>query len=89
MRPPRAPADDDLGPHGVDRFHPLMLSSTSMIPQSEKASKARRAVQERMRTSINLTKTGDDVVIVPLGTSSAVPNKYRNGIFLSYHSIEK
>ena len=24
---------------------------------------------------------GDDVVIIPLGTSSAVPNKYRNGTY--------
>ena len=78
----------------ADRFHPLfagagngssasepVITPTGMPPPSTEAVRVRRAVLAREREmSGREPEPGDDVVVVPLGTCSAVASKYRNGV---------
>ncbi|PCH45067.1 hypothetical protein WOLCODRAFT_155082 [Wolfiporia cocos MD-104 SS10] len=80
MRPPRAPRPDNET-LSYDHFHPAMASGSSL--KSPKAiAKQIANVQSKVQLYASTHdadhQPGDDVEIVPLGTSSAVPNKYRN-----------
>ena len=71
-----------------DFFHPLLQNRDSdgsiLVAQSTetraKFSQAKSMVSEA-RTAMEGTpaKPGDDVVVVPLGTGSAIPGQYRTG----------
>ena len=82
VRPPTVP---DLPADLVarDRFHPAVaFNSEWELPEETKVryDEARKAVDESMQPE---PQPGDDLVIVPLGTSSAVPSRYRNGTHFS------
>ncbi|RXW24848.1 hypothetical protein EST38_g1005 [Candolleomyces aberdarensis] len=87
IRPPAPPAKN---PNAItnDYFHPLLEKMTptdTSIPvelSTETQNKFVEAQQltekiERAILKSGVTKPGDDVVVIPLGTGSAVPGKYR------------
>lgn len=78
VRPPTSPElNADLVAR--DRFHPAIASGSEWeLPEDTRAryDEAIKAVEESKKPE---PKPGDDLVIVPLGTSSAVPSRYRNG----------
>lgn len=82
VRPPRGPVLDQASLN-YDRFHPIVTGTTPLtIPD-----KALRAFEDARVAVANLAldttpKPYDNVTIVPLGTSSAMPSKYRNGTLL-------
>ncbi|VDB95582.1 unnamed protein product [Peniophora sp. CBMAI 1063] len=74
-----------------DRFHPAVASNSEWeLPEDTKAryDEAKKAVEDIMAPE---PKPGDDLVIVPLGTSSAVPSRYRNvsGLLLQIPGQDK
>ncbi|KZV65463.1 Metallo-hydrolase/oxidoreductase [Peniophora sp. CONT] len=77
VRPPTSPESNaDLVAR--DRFHPAVASGSEWeLPEDTRAryDEAIKAVEESQKPE---PKPGDDLVIVPLGTSSAVPSRYRN-----------
>lgn len=80
IRPAQAPildqpAEDD------DKFHPVLTSSVDLaLPEHiVSAFATAKETVSSMPNPIRPHKPGDDVVIIPLGTSSAAPSKYRNG----------
>ncbi|CCM00813.1 uncharacterized protein FIBRA_02855 [Fibroporia radiculosa] len=80
MRPPSEPRHDEQA-QSYDHFHPAIeqipsLNLPSAVFQSFAAAKAR--VSRSSRAGASMPKPGDDVEITPLGTSSALPSKYRN-----------
>ncbi|KAI0292916.1 hypothetical protein BC826DRAFT_1017511 [Russula brevipes] len=81
VRPPRRAIVDPL--YGEkDKFHPAMAAD--MPPElsqvtKEKFTKAKRIINSRMETlDSGVPNAGDEVVVIPLGTSSAISTRYRN-----------
>lgn len=80
IRPPQAPTRDQQTVDD-DNFHPILTSAVPLalpLPTTTAFEVARQAVFA-MEQSKRPSRPGDDVVIVPLGTCSAAPSKYRNG----------
>ncbi|KAI0937587.1 hypothetical protein AcW1_001572 [Taiwanofungus camphoratus] len=80
IRPPRDPCHDELA-QAYDHFHPAVASGSSVsLPASltQKFSIAKARVQNCASNVAIAHKPGDNIVVVPLGTSSASPSKYRN-----------
>ncbi len=80
VRPVRPPVQDELARE--DEFNPLVAAGS--LPElsdsvMEKFAAVKAAVAERMGRDSPAIAPGDDVVITPLGTGSAVPTKMRNG----------
>ncbi|TRM58741.1 hypothetical protein BD626DRAFT_410082 [Schizophyllum amplum] len=82
MRPPGPPVRD---PHALDRFHPVVEASVStstpveLTPSTRAAFELARSVAAKRIAEGALPRLpGSDVTVLPLGTSSAVPSKYRN-----------
>jgi ribonuclease Z len=80
VRPPGSPASPSRVA-SLDNFHPA-LANPSLI--SESLPEATRALYTQLKEEVASvpkpeSAPGDDVRIIPLGTSSAVPSKYRNG----------
>lgn len=81
IRPPRPPVFDKVAEE-YDRFHPAMKDPTSLVLDNatmDSFAIAKVIVEERLKCGDGSIQPGDDVVVVPLGTSSALPSKYRNG----------
>lgn len=86
MKPAKAPVlppDDD----GIDLFHPAIQKGggrdiTSLLrPKTIDVFKQiRQLVADESDHRCSSTQPGDNVVVTPLGTSSAMPSKYRNGV---------
>ncbi|RDX42667.1 hypothetical protein OH76DRAFT_1410927 [Lentinus brumalis] len=79
VRPVRPPVQDELARE--DEFNPFVAAGS--LPElsdsvREKVAAVKAAVAERMGRNSPATAPGDDVVITPLGTGSAVPTKMRN-----------
>jgi ribonuclease Z len=77
---PTLPADDD----GIDLFHPAIQKGGDRNVSSLLKPKTIEAFHEARQTvaresSSRVAHPGDDVRVTPLGTSSAMPSKYRNG----------
>lgn len=79
VRPPGQPMLKPLT-EGRDQFHntiqsqqPVNLSSLTLVEYSKAQKNAAIALANRE------PKPGDNVVVIPLGTGSAIPSKYRNG----------
>lgn len=69
------------GAEDGDRFHPAIRSPEDFpLPHltNKEFSDAREVVAKLSNSSWPVTP-GSDIVVTPLGTSSAVPTKYRNG----------
>ncbi|KAH9940691.1 hypothetical protein B0H21DRAFT_572283 [Amylocystis lapponica] len=77
IRPPRAPVHDDLAQKS-DHFHPAMASPAAFSLPPPIAQSVARVREQVTHASTRPSRPGDDVVVVPLGTSSALPTKYRN-----------
>ncbi|KAF8506255.1 beta-lactamase-like protein [Gautieria morchelliformis] len=82
MKPAKAPvlpADDD----GIDLFHPAIQKGGDRNVSSLLKPKTIETFHEARQTvardsSSRVPQPGDDVRVTPLGTSSAMPSKYRN-----------
>ncbi|KAI0264706.1 hypothetical protein BC834DRAFT_882205 [Gloeopeniophorella convolvens] len=81
VRPPRLLATDPLLA-ARDRFHPVVASEMPLELSSEtreKFSKAQRVVSSRMAELAGRPpKPGDELVVISLGTNSAISSRYRN-----------
>ncbi|TFK39749.1 hypothetical protein BDQ12DRAFT_734488 [Crucibulum laeve] len=80
MRPPAPPAMEPTAEEN-DRFHPVILSGVP-LELSEGAQKRFKDAHKNVDAFISEGKLweskGADVGILPLGTGSALPSKYRN-----------
>lgn len=88
VRPPQLPVYDKPNEQEA-RFVTACESSTPPSLPLDTADAITKA-KEELRTLQAIdrpSRPGDDVVVVPLGTCSAAPSKYRNGTFLSSQSI--
>ncbi|RPD65585.1 hypothetical protein L226DRAFT_479775 [Lentinus tigrinus ALCF2SS1-7] len=79
VRPVRPPVQDELARE--DEFNPLAVSAS--LPElsdsvMEKFAAVKAKAAERMGRGSPATAPGDDVVITPLGTGSAIPTRMRN-----------
>lgn len=82
VRPPRPPAQAKLTEND-DKFHPAATSPELLaLPGPTLAAFATAREKGAAAVHGRPTRPGDDVTIIPLGTGSAVPSKYRNGEYL-------
>lgn len=84
VRPSRPPTQDESA--RADEFNPLVAAGS--LPELSDSVKGRfaavtRRVSDRVRRGSPASQPGDDVVITPLGTGSAIPTLTRNGMFWS------
>ncbi|EPQ53491.1 hypothetical protein GLOTRDRAFT_78506 [Gloeophyllum trabeum ATCC 11539] len=84
IRPPRAPVHEHEADER-DLFHPGIIAPAENPvlgeTTAERFTRAKEIVkekEERMKQAGRPAKPGDDVLVVPLGTSSAMTTKYRN-----------
>lgn len=81
IRPP-APPTHQTPEELHDRFHMSVASAKPLSLPAVTAdcfSEAQRQVQELEKTRGLQVSKAEDVVVIPLGTGSALPTKYRNG----------
>ena len=84
---PRKPPAIDSQTIKKDNFHPNVAN-----PAQDLLSPLLASVYEEAKVSVstiaaNLANIEEDVLIIPLGTSSATPSKYRNGWLMVFHAI--
>ena len=81
VRPPRpATLDKSIAAH--EMFNASVSTGTPPYlppPTLNKFRQAKAAYSAIEASNARTPRPGDDVVVVPLGTSSALPNKFRNG----------
>lgn len=89
VRPARPPTlDAPITAH--ETFYAAVSSGAPPdlpLPTLNKFKQAQAAYTALEANNARIARPGDDVVVVPLGTSSALPNKYRNGEFPSHRAI--
>jgi ribonuclease Z len=83
IRPPRRVIVDPLIEE-KDKFHPAMAAE--MLPElplmtREKFAKANSIIESRLSKLGDVPNAGDELVVIPLGTNSAISSRYRNGDF--------
>ena len=83
MRPPGPPVQETFA-EGGDRFHPAFSpenASLRTLPSLtlERFADAKKNIEEHVQAGNVPVPKGADVRVIPLGTGSAVPSKYRNG----------
>jgi ribonuclease Z len=84
MRPPGPPIKETFADEG-DLFHPAIISPTThALPNGtlERFTEVRANVEEHIKSGKVSKPQGGDIKILPLGTGSALPSKYRNGLCL-------
>jgi hypothetical protein len=82
IRPQQPPVQETLY-DGFDYFHHVIQSPLPLpLPQltMDRFSTAKAVVQDKAKSGILVARPGDDVAVTTLGTGSAVPSKYRNGM---------
>ena len=83
MRPPAPPVQETFAERG-DLFHPAVSSQNMNLRTLptltlERFADAKKNIEDHLKNgSVNIPK-GADVGVIPLGTGSAIPTKYRNG----------
>lgn len=85
VRPLRPPMPDENAKE--DEFNPLAANGSLPALSSsvmEKFAAAQAHVSDRVGRNSPASGPGDDVVVTPLGTGSALPTKMRNGTSLSW-----
>jgi ribonuclease Z len=92
MRLPAAPVQETFA-EGGDRFHPAVSSQNSNLQTLptltlERFADAQKDVEEQLSTGSVKIPKGADVGVIPLGTGSAIPTKYRNGCAI-YRLMER
>lgn len=80
IRPPRPPTLDQ-GCLDYDRFHPVVTGAKPLNLPEHVVQAFADAKEAVAKLEVTPGQASDDVVVVPLGTSSALPSKYRNGTF--------
>ena len=82
IRPPRPVAIDPIL-REKDKFHPAIADEIppGLSPETRgKFTKAQNVVDTRLaELGGNVPKAGDELVVIPLGTNSAISSRYRNG----------
>jgi hypothetical protein len=81
LRPHKPPVLSDLA-EDHDRFHQHVHDPELQLLTREESrhfDTARARAKEHMSERMLTQKPGDDITIITLGTSSAVPTKFRNG----------
>lgn len=83
MRPPAPPIHETPEEAG-DLFHPAVSSEDATLRTLpaltlERFAEAQKSVEEQLKSGGVVVPKGADVRVVPLGTGSAIPTKYRNG----------
>jgi ribonuclease Z len=80
LRPFQLPAYDKISAEeeAIQSQAPVCLPDLTKSRFSE----AKKAVAEFAKSCLSAPKPGSDVIITPLGTSSACPTKFRNGRFV-------
>lgn len=89
MRPP-CPAAVEID-SGRDRFHPAIRSPElfELPPATLKCfDEARRRIEMFIAAGNAPKPPGGNVGILPLGTGSSLPSKYRNGTFIPKQNIK-
>jgi ribonuclease Z len=82
VRPPRRVLVDPILEE-KDKFHPAMAAE--VLPElplatNEKFAETKSIISNRLATLDNdLPNAGDELVVIPLGTNSALSSRYRNG----------
>jgi ribonuclease Z len=76
IHPPRAPV---YNTPAHDRFHDAATAETSLVLDESLQQRFREAQVLIESTTPRSPAPGDDVQVIPLGTGSALPMKYRNG----------
>jgi len=82
IRPPRRVVADPILEE-KDKFHPAMAAE--MPPElplatNEKFVETKNIISNRLATLDNdVPNAGDELVVIPLGTNSALSSRYRNG----------
>ena len=82
VRPPKPVAIDPI--FGVkDKFHPAIAAGMPpcLSPAAkEKFTNAQDVIDTRLaELGGNVPKAGDELIVIPLGTNSAISSRYRNG----------
>jgi ribonuclease Z len=66
-----------------DKFHPAMAAKTPIeltVATESKFTDAKSIVDTRLaELDGSIPRAGDELVVVPLGTNSAISSRYRNG----------
>ena len=82
IRPPRRVLVDPILEE-MDRFHPAMAAE--VLPElplatNEKFAETKCIISNHLATLDNdVPNAGDELVVIPLGTNSAISSRYRNG----------
>lgn len=85
IRPPRPPKQNPSA-EAADLFHPAITSPTPITLSPALLEQYDVAKREAAQALADRTgKPGDNVMIIPLGTGSAAPTKYRNGWYPFRH----
>jgi hypothetical protein len=90
---PQRPVTIDPILREKDKFHPAMAAKApTELPSATKARfmKARNDIDARLaKLDGDVPRAGDELVVVPLGTNSAISSRYRNGgYFLNSLSLQ-
>jgi ribonuclease Z len=82
VRPPRRVLADPILEE-KDKFHPAMAAEVLPdlpLATNEKFAETKSIIRNRLETLDNdVPNAGDELVVIPLGTNSAMSSRYRNG----------
>jgi ribonuclease Z len=85
---PQRPVAIDPKLREKDKFHPAMAAKTPTelsLTTRESFMNARSIIDARLaELDGGVPRTGDELVVVPLGTNSAISSRYRNGDYFWY-----
>ena len=79
VRPPRRVLVDPILEE-KDKFHPAMAAKMPLelsLVTRQKFAEAKHIINNRLDDGV--PDAGDELVVIPLGTSSAISSRYRNG----------
>lgn len=82
IRPPRRVVVDPISEER-DRFHPAMAAEVPPdlpLATNTKFAETKSMISDRLAMLDNdVPNAGDELVVIPLGTNSAMSSRYRNG----------
>jgi ribonuclease Z len=82
IRPPRRVLVDPILEE-KDKFHPAMAAEVPLdlpLATNKKFTETKSIISNRLAMLDNdLPNAGDELVVIPLGTNSALSSRYRNG----------
>jgi ribonuclease Z len=82
VRPPRRVSVDPISEE-KDKFHPAIAAEVPPdlpLATNEKFSETKSIISNHLAALDNgVPNAGDELVVIPLGTNSAISSRYRNG----------